>query len=72
VDRSLADRLLVIAAARLLPSAAVQQQHWINSDAVEDAKRLGYDIVTANAVRRANVRGFRVLWALDDTDALGV
>lgn len=69
--------------ARLLPAA--QHGTWLNSDAVEDVRRLGYEIVprgnpagsdpTAEgllATRRAHVRGIRVLWALDDTDALGI
>ena len=67
------------APARLLPAAASPQQRWgwLNSDAVQDVKRLGYDIVVGqptaehDSVRRAQVRGFRVLWVLEDTDALG-
>jgi hypothetical protein len=62
--------------AQLLPAAA--RGDWLNSDSLEDVKRLGYDIVlgppsTANNsfFRRAQVRGFRVLWVLGDTDALG-
>ena len=53
---------------------------WLNSDAVEDQKRLGYSIVGTAATpadasqgspaggRRADVRGFRVLWVLEDTE----
>jgi hypothetical protein len=33
--------------ARLLPSAQQQRGAWLNSAAVEDVKRLGYDIVVA-------------------------
>ena len=66
------------APARLLPAESPQQRWgWLNSDAVQDVKRLGYDIVVGqptaehDSVRRAQVRGFRVLWVLEDTDALG-
>jgi hypothetical protein len=44
---------------------------WLNSNVVEDVKRLGYNIVVGPptgdySFRRAQVRGFRVLWVLDD------
>lgn len=111
--------------ARVLPLPQQQCGGWLNSDAVEDAKRLGYSIIadpggstgcvllywhwsatvrqclrwssshctvvfivavamrqsvyslTVSAKwgrfgpRRATVRGFRVLWVLEDTDVLG-
>eukprot|EP01043_Picozoa_sp_COSAG02_P012257 COSAG02_NODE_471_length_21662_cov_70.510040_9_plen_233_part_00 len=58
---------------RLLPSV---NGAWLNSDAIEDMKRLGYDIVVGQptgdySFRRAEVRGFRVLWVLDDCSGLG-
>ena len=66
--------------ARLLPSPTQHHQHqqhswgWLNSDAVEDAKRLGYgiEIEPNNSGRKPQVRGVRVLWVLEDTQHLGV
>eukprot|EP01049_Picozoa_sp_SAG25_P016222 SAG25_NODE_3630_length_1018_cov_1.200218_2_plen_142_part_01 len=62
---------------RLLPPPPPPQRGaagWLNSDAVEDVRRLAYHIGPSAAategsgsVRRARVGGFRILWVLDDT-----
>ena len=58
---------------RMLPGAPPPEQRWgwLTSDAVQDAKRLGYDIVSSATSRSAHARGFRVLWVLEDTSELG-
>jgi hypothetical protein len=59
--------------ARLLPGGGGGGSQWLNSDKVEDVKRLGYDIVVAagGSGRTVSARGLRVLWVLDDCDKLG-
>ena len=58
---------------RLLPrdAAAVGGEGWLTAVAPEDVRRLAYEIGMYPA-QRAQVKGIRVLWVLEDTDALRV
>jgi hypothetical protein len=56
---------------RLLPAASGDPEGWLTAVAPEDVRRLAYEIGMYPA-RRAQVKGIRVLWVLEDTDALRV
>ena len=56
---------------RLLPAASGDPEGWLTAVAPEDVRRLAYEIGMYPA-RRAQVKGIRVLWVLEDTEALRV